>query len=167
MRPCQRRHRRRYSRPDQLIQRLTSPDPARLARLADIHRAAFAPISRAWSGGEIADLAAAGILLVDDADRGFALFSRAVDEVELLTVAVQPDHQRRGLARDLLTMAERVLRSIGVIRIHLEVAADNPGALALYEALGYRVNGRRKQYYRRASGDRIDAVVMAKDLGPA
>lgn len=164
MRPCLRRRRRRSSEDRPLIRRLTSPDPARLDRLAEAHQAAFAPTSRGWSGDEIADLAAAGILLADDGDRGFALFSVAVDEAELLTVAVHPEHQRRGLARDLLTAAQAALAAEQVLKIHLEVAADNAGAIALYEALGYRASGRRKQYYRRASGDRVDAIMMAVDL---
>lgn len=151
-----------------MIRRLTSSDsgldPTRLARLAETHRAAFAPTSREWSGDEIADLARAGLLLADDVDRGFALFSVAADEAELLTIAVHPDHRRCGLARDLLTSAERMLRADGALRIYLEVAADNPPAIALYEALQYQISGRRKLYYRRAAGDRIDAVVMAKDL---
>ncbi len=135
--------------------------------LAKAHLAAFAPTSRGWSGHEIADLARTGLLLADDHDRGFALFSRAADEAELLTVAVHPDHQRQGLARDLLNTAEEILQEGGVRQIHLEVAADNPGAIALYEALEYRISGRRKQYYRRAEGTRIDAVLMMKKLDAA
>lgn len=147
-----------------MIRRLTSPDLLRLNRLAETHQAAFAPTSRGWSGDEIADLAASGLLLADDGNRGFALFSVAVDEAELLTVAVHPEHRRKGLARDLLMAAETALEAEKVLKIHLEVAADNAGAFALYQALGYQVGGRRKQYYRRAAGDRVDAIMMAVDL---
>ena len=147
-----------------MIWRLTSPDPARLERLSLVHHAAFAPVSRGWRGDEIAALARTGLLMVDDHVRGFALFSLAADEAELLTIAVHPDHQRQGLARSLLTEGERVLKADRVRQAHLEVASDNSGAIALYEALGYRVSGRRKQYYRRASGERVDAVMMAKNL---
>lgn len=164
MRRCRRRRRRRSSEDRSLIRRLTSPDPTRLDRLAKAHQAAFAPFSRGWSGDEIADLAATGILLADDADRGFALFSVAADEAELLTVAVHPEHRRRGLARDLLTAAQAALAAEKVLKIHLEVAADNAGAIALYKMLGYQVSGRRKLYYRRASGDRVDAIMMTFDL---
>lgn len=164
MRRCLRRRRRRSSEDRPLIRRLTSPDPTQLNRLAETHRAAFAPTSRGWSGDEIVDLAATGILLADDLDRGFALFSVAIDEAELLTVAVHPEHRRKGIARYLLMAAETALAAEKILKIHLEVAADNAGAIALYQALGYQVIGRRKQYYRRAAGDRIDAIMMAADL---
>ena len=58
-------------------------------------------------------------------------------------------------------MAAEAMPREGVRLIHLEVAADNSGAVALYEALGYQVSGRRKQYYQRVSGHRVDAVMMA------
>lgn len=167
MRPCRRRRRRRSSSVGLVIQRLTPSDPARLDRLAETHQAAFAPTARGWSGDEIANLARTGLLLADDGDRGFALFSRAADEAELLTIAVHPDHRRRGLARGLLMSAEDALMADGARLIHLEVAADNPGAIALYEAQGYRVSGRRKQYYRRGPAERVDAVMMVKDLAGA
>lgn len=167
MRPCRRRRRRQSFETDPLIRRLTFPTPDRLARLAETHCEAFAPTSRGWSGDEISDLCRAGLLMADDDDRGFALFSRAADEAELLTVAVHPDHRRQGLAKALLTSAEECLLADGARLVHLEVAADNPGAIALYEALGYQVSGRRKGYYRRGADSRVDAVMMVKNLGGA
>ena len=147
-----------------MIYRVTSPEPDRLERLAGVHHAAFAPLSRGWSGEEIASLAAKGALFVDDKDRSFALFSTVLDEAEMLTVAVSPDYRRCGLGRDLLTVAEADLFGSGIAQVHLEVAADNKAALALYEALGYQTIGVRKGYYQRPEGLRMDAVMMAKRL---
>ena len=148
-----------------MIQRLTSPVPAeRLARLAAAHRAAFAPTSRGWSSGEIADLAKTGALFADGADRGFALFALAADEAEVLTIAVRPDHRRKGLARALFTAARGELARQGAARIFLEVAADNHAAIALYAAVGFDRTGRRPGYYRRPDGARVDALTMMIDL---
>jgi [ribosomal protein S18]-alanine N-acetyltransferase len=147
-----------------LIQRLTSFDPDRLGRLAAVHRAAFAPTSRGWSGAEIESLARNGALYADDVDRGFALFSVAMDEAELLTVAVNPDDRRTGLGNALLTTGEADLRLSGITKIYLEVAADNIPAAALYAALGYQTAGIRKGYYSRSDGVRVDAVMMMKGL---
>lgn len=147
-----------------MIRRQTSPDLARLERLAAVHQAAFAPGARGWSGAEIGDLAGDGVLLADDADRGFALFSHVLDEAELLTIAVDPDHRRQGLARRLLAAGEAELAALGVEKIHLEVAADNVAASLLYQALGYQVGGVRKGYYRRATGAPVDAAMMVKRL---
>jgi ribosomal-protein-alanine N-acetyltransferase len=50
---------------------------------------------------------------------------------------------------------------------HLEVAADNAAALALYDGAGYRRTGLRRGYYRRGDSTPIDAVLMAKALPAA
>ena len=147
-----------------MIQRLTSIDPDRLGRLAAVHHAAFAPTSRGWSGAEIEGLARTGALYADDVDRGFALFSVVVDEAELLTVAVNPDDRRSGLGRALLAAGEADLRLSGIAKTHLEVAADNIPAAALYAALGYQTAGVRKGYYSQSEGVRVDAVMMVKGL---
>ena len=44
--------------------------------------------------------------------------------------------------------------------LHLEVAADNRGAMTLYRMLGFREIGRRKDYYRRAGNSLVDALTM-------
>ena len=42
----------------------------------------------------------------------------------------------------------------------LEVGVDNPSALHLYGILGFVEVGRRKNYYRRANRELVDALVM-------
>ncbi len=143
---------------------MTSLSPDRLERLAEVHKQAFTPTARGWNGDEIGALIDGGAIFVDDYDRAFALFSQVLDEAELLTIAVDPAHQRRGLARGTLVAAEASLAASGVKTIHLEVAADNTNAIRLYQALNYQITSRRKNYYRRAGGDRVDAVMMAKAL---
>ena len=44
----------------------------------------------------------------------------------------------------------------------LDVAADNLGAIAFYESLGFFAEGRRIGYYKRLEGNRIDAILMTK-----
>jgi len=45
----------------------------------------------------------------------------------------------------------------------LEVAVDNAAAIALYEAAGFTVKGRRRRYYRRTDGN-VDAIIMRRAL---
>lgn len=93
----------------------------------------------------------------------FALGRVILDEAELLTLATDPDHRRKGFARTCLAGFEVEARARGAVRAHLEVAASNTPACALYESAGWRQTGLRKAYYRGPRG-RIDAIVMSKPL---
>ena len=52
-------------------------------------------------------------------------------------VAVHPDHQRRGIARLLMTTAEDALRGAGCKKLNLQVRADNEDAISFYRTAGY------------------------------
>lgn len=55
-------------------------------------------------------------------------------------LAVAPEHQRQGLARALVTAAERLLREAGCPKINLQVRSSNAGAREFYRRLGYAVD---------------------------
>lgn len=137
---------------------------------ASLHGDAFAPLGeRSWSRQDVAELLAsrgvAGLVLRDgDEDVGFALHRIVADEAELLTIAVDRHHRRRGGGRRLLRGVADEARANGARRLFLEVGADNPAARALYEQAGFRAVGRRDAYYRRAIGPAADAVVMELKL---
>ena len=78
-------------------------------------------------------------------------------------VYVHPAHRRGGLARRLLGAACAHARAQGVLQIHLAVNAENPRALALYEALGFTVYGREPRTLR-VDGVFYDEILMALPL---
>ena len=51
---------------------------------------------------------------------------------------VHPGFRRRGVARGAMVAAEEIARRHGATSLMLNVFAYNEGAIALYEALGYR-----------------------------
>ncbi|GAB3105201.1 GNAT family N-acetyltransferase [Lysobacter terrae] len=79
----------------------------------------------------------------------------------LVLLGVQHEHRRRGLGRHVLAWLETCAVTAGLRRIGLEVRADNPGAVAFYEASGYRFRDRVPGYYRPG----LDAVRLVKRLG--
>jgi ribosomal protein S18 acetylase RimI-like enzyme len=83
---------------------------------------------------------------------------RVADELEILFVATDPRHRRRGVARALLGRAIVAARDEGAARLVLEVASGNAAARALYASFGFEEVGVRRGYY--ADGD--DAVMMAR-----
>lgn len=92
---------------------------------------------------------------------GFAAMHFGDDSAHLLLLCVQPDQQRRGIGRQLVQWLFDSARAAGITAIDLELRADNPGALAFYERLGFRQTGLVPGYY----GGRIAAQRMALTLG--
>jgi ribosomal-protein-alanine N-acetyltransferase len=92
---------------------------------------------------------------------GFAVFHRVMDEAELRNIAVDPAHQRKGIARALFAEGIRTLQESGVRQLFLEVRASNQPALAFYAAAGFQLLYTRRNYYH----DPVeDALVMACDI---
>ena len=96
--------------------------------------------------------------------KGFILCRSIAGEAEILTLAVDPARRRRGAGRALVEAAAGMAATLGAEEMFLEVAVDNPAALALYEAAGFARVGRRPGYYARTDGADVDAVVMRREL---
>ena len=96
---------------------------------------------------------------------GFAIGYRSRPAIgHLLTLDVDPAYRRTGVGRALLDELSARLRAAGARRIRLEVDIRNAGAVAFYERLGFRVEGRIPDYY----GPERHAYVMGRELdGPA
>lgn len=132
------------------------------AQMAHIHAAAFTQ-ERAWTAAEFTSLLASPYVHAFTANGGYALTRTLAGESELLSLAVHPDHQRRGIARGLLTAWITAIQPQAETAF-LEVAADNSGALALYESMEFARSGLRKGYYSRADAPAVDAVLMSRPL---
>jgi ribosomal protein S18 acetylase RimI-like enzyme len=52
-------------------------------------------------------------------------------------LAVAPENQRSGLARQMVSEVERRLRALGCPKINLQVRRDNADAVGFYRAIGY------------------------------
>jgi len=137
--------------------------------MAVMDRAFGSEFGEAWTRSQLAGiLPMAGVSLMlaregsDDAI-GFSLFRTVVDESELLLIAVDPDHHRRGVGRLLLEDFLDRARDDGIARVHLEVRDGNP-AVAMYRDAGFSPVGRRRNYYHASSGKRFDAITLAYQL---
>ncbi len=128
------------------------------------------PQAAQWCGEDYLRLARAsgGTILVAEIEHssppevaGFAAFHRVIDEAELRNLAVDPSHQRMGMARALLEVGIRAMRDYGVRQLFLEVRASNQPALAFYRAAGFQLLYRRADYY---SNPVEDALVMGCDI---
>lgn len=60
-------------------------------------------------------------------------------EAWIHNITVDPEHRSKGYGRAMIQAVEAELSRRGVSRLGLNVFADNPGAIRLYESLGFRV----------------------------
>ncbi len=150
--------------------RIIPATTAECAAMAGVHAEAFE--HKAWRDDEFEDLLEGeGIygFLADgeaapNAPMGVILCRVAAGEMEVLTVGVAHAARRKGVAKALMYAALPAARDRAATECFLEVAVDNDGAIALYEALGFRKTGLRKSYYDRGPQGFTDALVMRLDL---
>ncbi len=139
---------------------------AHAAILAEIHTQA---VTEPWDEGFLADLlgkpGVSALLAVENGNQpiGFVLTRQVADEAEVLFIATVPTARRQGAGKTLLVTVSKQLAMAGAAHLHLEVAADNDPAQALYQGAGFEVVGRRPGYYRRGEGT-VDAVLMRLNL---
>ncbi|WP_366142169.1 ribosomal protein S18-alanine N-acetyltransferase [uncultured Tateyamaria sp.] len=129
--------------------------------LAALHRAAFTR-ERPWSAQEFADLLANPHTQLSASEHGFALWRGIAGEAELLTIAVDPAHQDRGIGTQLMNswMSEAAGTCTSAF---LDVASDNASAIALYTRQGFEIIATRTNYYHRPDS-RADALIMRTSL---
>jgi ribosomal-protein-alanine N-acetyltransferase len=142
--------------------------PERSVECAAIHAASFA---YPWNEADFErlllapEVVATGAIDVRDCNlAGFVLSRAALDEAEILTVAVARQRRRCGIGKSLMAAHLTGLAAIGVKRLFLEVDADNAAALALYASYGFRKVAERKGYYRTLDAKQAGALVMRRDL---
>ncbi len=80
-----------------------------------------------------------------------------IDEAHITNFATNPEYRRMGLATQLMKNMIILAVAQGMKHMTLEVRESNLGAQALYEKMGFSVQGVRKKYY---SNNNEDAYIM-------
>jgi [ribosomal protein S18]-alanine N-acetyltransferase len=144
---------------------IAAASAAEAETLAHVHASAFETPWRAEDIAALLDSPGGFALCVgEEQARGFILARAISGEAEILTLAVDPAFRRQGLARALVEAAAGLALTLGAESLFLEVAADNPAAIALYAGAGFGQVGRRRGYYARKDAAPVDALVMRRDL---
>jgi len=125
-------------------------------KLANLHALCFP--NKPWSADDFRDLKQSGCEIIMS-QNGFIVYRIAADEAEIITIGVNPETRRSGIASAMIGIIKKTLKSQGVKKIFLEVSSTNMSAQKLYENCGFKVVGLRPKYY-----DGVDAILMSKDL---
>jgi ribosomal-protein-alanine N-acetyltransferase len=147
------------------LRRMTRDD---LPEVLGIERSSFPnPWPPSTFEGEIQNIGLSFPLVAVDEGTGriagYCIYWVIRDEVQINNIAVHPDYRRRRIAEDMLRGIFAGLEKQNVHSVLLEVRDGNRPARTLYDKLGFKTIGRRKDYYTQPAED---AVVMALALGP-
>ena len=124
--------------------------------LANLHKKCFP--SKPWSADDFHDLKQSGCEIIMS-QNGFIVYRIVLDEAEIITIGVNPEMRRQGIASAMIGITEKNIKNQGVKKLFLEVASNNVPGQKLYENCGFKQVGLRPKYY-----DGIDAILMSKDL---
>lgn len=124
--------------------------------LSNLHKKCFP--NKPWSADDFRDLKKSGCEIIMS-QNGFIVYRIAADEAEIITIGVNPEMRRNGIASAMISIVEKSIKNQGVSKIFLEVASTNEPAKKLYETCGFKTVGTRPKYY-----DGVDAILMSKDI---
>ena len=114
-----------------------------------------------WSEQNIISSVNRDFILVyeEESIEGVIVFSRVLDECELLNFAVLNEKRGKGIGKELLktSLSDKFLHSSNIF---LEVRESNTPAISLYKKMGFETIGTRKNYY---ANPQENAVLMKLD----
>ena len=125
-------------------------------KLSELHQKCFP--NEPLSADDFRDLKNSGCEIIMS-ENGFIVYRITNDEAEIITVGVNPEMRRNGIASAMIGIIEKTLKNQGIKKTFSKISSTNEPAKKLYENLGYKKVGLRPKYY-----DGVDAILMAKEL---
>ncbi|WP_411676405.1 ribosomal protein S18-alanine N-acetyltransferase [Caproicibacter sp.] len=131
--------------------------PRHLDRLAELERLCFAqPWTRDGLAAELSSDTAVFLTAESGGEIvGYAGMHCVCGECYVDNIAVFPAFRRRGVGRALTRGLIGRARGRNAEFLSLEVRPSNTAAVALYQSLGLRPAGRRKNFYRNPTEDAL------------
>lgn len=116
-----------------------------------------------WTRGNFSDSINSGyyclVLDLDGRIFGYGVMTIGAEEAHLLTLSIAAGSQRKGWGERLLRHFIQIAIDQRARSMFLDVRESNHAATRLYERIGFRQVGRRRDYYP-AMGGREDSLVM-------
>ena len=83
---------------------------------------------------------------------GFAGFKKTLDTADIMNIVVRKDFRNKKIGKKLLSSLIKKAKEQNIKTIFLEVNSKNLPALKLYENIGFKKIGIRKNYYKNSDG---------------
>ena len=86
----------------------------------------------------------------------------AVDEGQITNIATHPDFRRMGYGKAVVEALIKYAKNNRLESISLEVRESNKAAIQLYSDLGFKVEGKRKDFYTKPTEAALVMVLRVK-----
>ncbi len=86
----------------------------------------------------------------------------AVDEGQITNIATHPDFRRMGYGRAIVEALIKHAKYNGLASISLEVRESNKAAIELYTKLGFKVEGKRRDFYKKPTENALIMIWRSK-----
>lgn len=86
----------------------------------------------------------------------------AVDEGQITNIATHPDFRRMGYGKAVVEALIKYAKNNRLESISLEVRESNKAAIRLYSDLGFKVEGKRKDFYTKPTEAALVMVLRVK-----
>ena len=138
------------------------PEKLTAAHIEGVARLEKLCFSQPWSANslELLTKEGIGVGMVCSADGNVCAYGGmmvAVDEGQITNIATHPDYRRQGYGKAIVEALIKHAKNNRLDSISLEVRVSNKAAIDLYTALGFKIEGKRKDFYTMP---REDALVM-------
>ncbi len=131
-----------------------------IKKVAELEKACF---SEPWSEETLLDALAHGTKIFtavrDKEVLGYVGITTVLDEGYITNVAVFPQYRRQGVGAALVKRVFDLASEQSLSFVSLEVRESNAGAIALYEKFGFKVEGKRNNFY---TNPKENALIMTK-----
>ena len=94
---------------------------------------------------------------------GFSISLYSKNFMDVFLIFVAPKFRRRGIAQNFLKDIKKFCKLRLINKIVLEVNEDNQAANILYQKFGFKIVGKRKNYYFM-NEKKSDAIIMELNL---
>lgn len=131
-----------------------------IKKVAELETVCF---SEPWSEETLLDAIAHGTKLFTAVRGkevlGYIGISTVLDEGYITNVAVFPQYRRQGVGAALIKKVFELASDLSLSFVSLEVRESNEAAIALYTAFGFKVEGKRNNFY---TNPKEAALIMTK-----
>ena len=139
---------------------ITAMEREHIKPIADLEKICF---SEPWSEDGISESYKNGTKFFVGIENGKVLgyigIICIIDEGYITNVAVFPESRKKGVGTALLERVFSLAKDMGLSFVSLEVRESNIPAISLYEKLGFKQEGKRKDFYR---DPKEDALILTK-----